>query len=83
MTREKLAPVVRGRDRRASLEALADYLAEALDDTDSPRDQAPLASRLTDVLTQLDSLKKGVASDPDNLFGAAPEVGAPAQGSDS
>lgn len=57
MTRPRLVKVVSKGDRLASLEALRDYLADALDNTDSPRDQAPLANRLTDVLLQIESLR--------------------------
>ena len=40
----------------ASLRALRDRLAVAIDTTDSPRDLAPLAARFTDVLAQIDLL---------------------------
>jgi hypothetical protein len=78
-----LADVVPDGDTRASLEALRDYLADALDSTASPREQAPLAARLESVLLKLDDLKKGGDDDSDGLFGAAPAVGSSAPGAGS
>ena len=43
-------------DRLKTLTALRDYLAKALDDTDSARDQASLSARLMDVLAQIDEI---------------------------
>jgi len=81
--RKPLVPVVSAGDTRQSLEALRDYLADALDHTDSPRDQAPLAARLAAVLEKLDDMKKGGDDDSDGLFGAAPAVGSSAPGAGS
>jgi hypothetical protein len=50
-----LTAVQRGR-RLSSLEALRDYLAEALDQTVSARDQASLSARLMDCLEQIEAL---------------------------
>lgn len=58
-------------DRLATLRALRDYLAEALDDTDSARDQAALSARLSDVLIQIDELappEEDVPNDIDDLL---------------
>ena len=49
-----LAGVAATGDRRATLEALRDLLAAAIDDTESGRDLAALALRLTDVLNEID-----------------------------
>lgn len=51
-----LSYVVRTGSRLEALEALRDYLAEALDATASARDQASLSARLTDVLQQIEDL---------------------------
>lgn len=51
-----LEHVAKSGDRLATLRALRDYLARALDDTDSARDQASLSARLTDVLIQIQDL---------------------------
>lgn len=51
-----LLDIVRSGDRRASLEALRDHLAARLDDDPHPRDAAPLAQRLADVLATLADL---------------------------
>jgi hypothetical protein len=51
-----LAGVAATGDRRATLEALRDLLAAAIDDTESGRDLAALALRLTDVLNEIDKL---------------------------
>lgn len=83
MPRKPIAPVFATGDTRASLEALRDYLADALDHTDSPRDQAPLASRLQAVTEALRDMTRGGASDDDNLFGAAPTVEPAPPGADS
>lgn len=50
-----LADVVAEGDRRASLEALRDTLAQALDEAE-PKDVAALALRLSKVLEELDNL---------------------------
>lgn len=51
-----LSDVVHAGDRRASLEALRDTLATAIDNCDSLRDLAALSARLTDVLIQIESM---------------------------
>lgn len=53
-------------DRLKTLYALRDYLARALDATQSGRDQAALAARFADVLTQIAEIEppKEVARDP-------------------
>ena len=51
-----LERIAKAGDRLATLRALRDYLARALDDTDSARDQASLSARLTDVLIQIQEL---------------------------
>ena len=51
-----LESIAKAGDRLATLRALRDYLARALDDTDSARDQASLSARLTDVLIQIQEL---------------------------
>jgi hypothetical protein len=61
-----LRTVVRRGDYRASLEALRDYLAKALDDTDSARDQASLSLRLADTLTRLHELDTEEATPDDD-----------------
>ena len=43
-------------DRLATLQALRNRLALDIDHTEDPRDVAPLALRLTDVLTQIDQI---------------------------
>lgn len=82
-SRPKLLAVVAQDNTRASLEALRDYLAAALDDELMPRDRSSLARRLESVLVRIDELNKGVPSDPDNLFGAPPAVEPAAPGADS
>lgn len=52
-----LARIAAEGSRLKTLEALRDYLADALDQTMSARDQASLAARLTDVLEQIEDLK--------------------------
>lgn len=44
-------------DRLDTLRALRDRLAKKIDETESGRDIAALASRLTDVLIQIDALE--------------------------
>lgn len=51
-----LEHVAQSGDRLATLRALRDYLARALDATASARDQAALSARLTDVLIQIQEL---------------------------
>ena len=53
---ESLAAVASSGSRLETLKALRDYLAEALDDCGSPRDQAALSRQLTDVLVQIEEL---------------------------
>lgn len=48
--------VVKGGDRRATLEALRDVLAAAIDAGPEPRDLASLVLRLEKVVAELDSL---------------------------
>lgn len=64
-----LRTVVRRDDYLKSLMALRDYLAKALDETDSPRDQASLSLRLADVLAQIHELKKESEEAEDELDG--------------
>lgn len=71
MTRPTLLDVVRAGSQRESLEALRDYLADALDNTDSPRDQAPLANRLQAVLAELAEMDKEGGDELDGLLGPA------------
>jgi hypothetical protein len=54
--KKSLAKVVATGSRLDSLRALRDYLADALDNTESARDQASLSARLTDVLAQIEDL---------------------------
>lgn len=51
-----LSSVAASGSRLDTLRALRDYLAEALDNTLSARDQAALSARLTDVLAQIEEL---------------------------
>lgn len=69
-----LERVARDGDRLKTLQALRDYLAKALDDTASGRDQAALAARLADVLAQIAEIEppKEVARDPLADLVAAP-----------
>lgn len=53
---ESLASVAASGSRLDTLRALRDYLADALDQTASARDQAALSARLTDVLAQIEDL---------------------------
>lgn len=71
MSRPSLSAAVSGGSHRASLEALRDYLADALDQTDSPRDQAPLANRLQAVLAELAEMDKEGDDELDDLLGPA------------
>jgi hypothetical protein len=66
--RPTLLDVVRAGSHRESLEALRDYLADALDATDSPRDQAPLANRLQAVLAELSEMKEDDDDGTGDLF---------------
>lgn len=54
---KSLATVARTGDRLKTLEALRDYLAEALDETVSARDQASLSARLIEVTAAIADLK--------------------------
>lgn len=56
MESEPLSKVVGAGNRLKSLEALRDVLASAIDNCESMRDLPPLASRLSDVLIQIESL---------------------------
>lgn len=51
-----LERVAKSGDRLQTLRALRDYLARALDETASARDQAALSARLSDVLIQIQEL---------------------------
>lgn len=53
---KSLAEVAATGTRLDVLKALRDYLADALDNTLSARDQASLSARLTDVLAQIEDL---------------------------
>lgn len=52
-----LRTVARRGDYLNTLLALRDYLAKALDETDSARDQASLSARLADVLKQINEIE--------------------------
>lgn len=67
MSAPRLADVVAKGDRLESLKALRDYLAAALDDTLSARDQAALSARLTDVLEQIEDLTPPEEDDRDEF----------------
>lgn len=73
-----LESVARSGDRLKTLQSLRDYLARALDDTSSGRDQAALAQRLADVLEQIAEIEppKEVARDPLADLVATPHGGA-------
>lgn len=51
-----LGEAVRAGDLRSQMVALRDYLARRLDDFPHPRDAAPLAKQLAEVLVKLDEL---------------------------
>lgn len=53
---EPLAAVAAEGDRKATLEALRDVLATAIDDCPPPRDLAALSRRLLEVLSELEGL---------------------------
>jgi len=71
MTTKKVRPHVEG-TRLEALTALRDRLAEQIDETASARDLASLASRLTEVLEQIDTLKKDEEEKPDDLANLVP-----------
>ena len=71
-----LEQVARRGDRLKSLEALRDYLARSLDETESARDRAALAARFADVLAQIDELAPPVKEvDPLASLVIRPSVG--------
>lgn len=61
--RKKLSTVVSTNDRRASLIALRDRLARAIDETDSGRDIAALSKRMMEVMDEIDHLPDPNASE--------------------
>lgn len=54
---ENISEAVSSGDRLESLKALADYLAEQLDNCDSMRDAASLSLRLITTLEQIEALE--------------------------
>ena len=50
-------------DRRKSLIALRDKIADTIDTTDSGRDIAALSKRLMEVMNEIDSLPSGKTND--------------------
>lgn len=56
MSVDEFKSVISSGDLRAQLIALRDYLAAALDQCRSSRDQAPLAAQLRQVLIDLDAM---------------------------
>ena len=62
-----LEHVAKEGDRLKTLRALRDYLARALDDSQSARDQAALAARMTDVLIQIQDLTPPEEDDRDEF----------------
>ena len=49
---------VRSNDRRATLVAMRDKIAETIDGTDSGRDIAALTKRLAEVMAEIDALPR-------------------------
>lgn len=52
----KLTAAVSSKDRRATLEALCDSLASAIEESASGRDIAALSKRLMETMAELDAL---------------------------
>lgn len=52
----KVYEAVQSNDRRATLEALRDSIANQIDNCESGRDMASLSKRLMEVITELDAL---------------------------
>ena len=59
-----LIDAARSGDRRATLEALRDKLAAAVQDCESGRDVAALSKRLMEVMNELDSMPQQKADSP-------------------
>lgn len=53
-----LSEIARTGDRMKTLEALRNYLAEALDQCDSDRDKASLSLRLIDCINEIDGFNE-------------------------
>jgi hypothetical protein len=66
-TRATLASVAQRGDYAATLRALRNRLAREIDACEQPRDVAPLAARMTDVLAQLEGIKAPTTSKRDEL----------------
>lgn len=64
-----LESVAAGESRLETLRELRTYLARALDECVSARDQAALSARLMDVLTQIDELKTDDDEEDGDDFG--------------
>lgn len=62
-----LEHVAKTGNRLDTLRALRDYLARALDETASARDQASLAARLSDVLIQIQELTPPSEEERDDI----------------
>jgi hypothetical protein len=61
---KKLAAVTAAGDRRASLEALRQKLAAAIDEVPPARDLAALSRQLTSVMAEIDALAPAVEGNP-------------------
>jgi hypothetical protein len=64
---QTLATVAKRGDYAATLRALRNKLADQIDQCEQPRDVAPLAARLSDVLSQLEAIKPASTSKRDEL----------------
>jgi hypothetical protein len=64
---QTLASVAQRGDHAATLRALRNKLAREIDQCEQPRDIAPLAARLTDVMAQLEAIKAPTTSKRDDL----------------
>lgn len=67
---EQVAHIAAGGDRLATLEAIRDRLAQDIDDCTDERALPNLVLRLTDVLSQIDSLPSRVPTAPADLIAA-------------
>ena len=67
---ENLARIAAAGDRIATLEAIRDRIAQDIDDCTDERALPNLVLRLTDVLSQIDSLPPRVSTAPADVIAA-------------
>lgn len=60
---KKISKVAPSGDRLKTLETLRDVIAETIDGTNSARDIAALSRQMTEVLAEIDEIKKAEGAD--------------------